>query len=90
MSKVIRDFIGFALPRIVIGPEIKTRATQPIRCKTNTIHVLVACVFPRFRQFGCFYFEFSLAVRDIFFLLIGRCDYFGFGFTTLKTKLNRS
>ena len=54
MSKVIRDFIGFALPRIVIGPEIKTRATQPIRCKTNTKHVLVACVFPRFRHVWLF------------------------------------
>ena len=33
---------------------------QPIRCQTRTNHDLVAHVFPRFGQFGCFYFEFSL------------------------------
>ena len=33
---------------------------QPIRCKTRTNHDLVAHVFPRFGQFGSFYFEFSL------------------------------
>ena len=62
----------------------KTRATFDQSNKTNTNRDLVACVFPRFRQFDCFYYEFSLALRDIFFLLIGRSDYFGFGFTTLK------
>ena len=39
---------------------------QPIRCKTNTSHDFVARVFPRFRRFGCFYFEFSLALSVIF------------------------
>ena len=37
-----------------------------IRYKTKTNHELVARVFPRFRQFGCFYLEFSLALGDIF------------------------
>ena len=32
---------------------------------------MVARVFPRFRQFGCCYFEFPLTH------LIGRCDNFG-------------
>ena len=84
MSKAIRDFIGFPLPRIGIGPEIKTRATQPIRCKTNTNTFWSPAFSRALGMFGCFYYEFSLAVRDMFFLLIGRCDYFGFGFTTLK------
>ena len=50
---------------------------QPIRCKIDTNHNLVARVFPRFRQFS-FYFEFSLAPKSISFPLIGCCDYFCF------------
>ena len=66
----------------------KTRATlfQPIRCKTKINHNLVARVFPRFRQFGCVHFDFSLALQSIFFLLIGCRDYFDFSFTTLSQK----
>ena len=62
---------------------------QPIRCKTKTnhdySHELVARVFPRFSQFGCFYFKFSLAFS---FLLSGRCDYFGLSFTTLTRDIH--
>ena len=36
-------------------------------------------VFPRFRQFNCFYFEFSLALK-VFSVLLIDCLYFGFGF----------
>ena len=66
----------------------KTWATlfQPIRCKTKINHDLVARVFPRFRQFGCVHFDFSLALQSIFFLLIGCWDYFDFSFTTLCQK----
>ena len=39
---------------------------------------MVARVFPRFRQFDCYLFEFSSALKDIYFLLIGSCDNFGF------------
>ena len=39
---------------------------QKSESKPKTNHDLVARVFPRFRQFGCFYLEFSLALRDIF------------------------
>ena len=35
-------------------------------CKTNTNHSLVARVFPHFRRFACFYFEFSLVLQSIF------------------------
>ena len=51
--------------------------SQPIRCETKTNHNLVARVFPRFGQFGCFYSEFSLALNVFSFLLIRFCDYFG-------------
>lgn len=64
--------------------------SQPIRCKTKTNQELVARVFSRVRKFRCFSFEFSLAFKSISFLLIGRFDYFGFGFGTLIRKaLNR-
>ena len=43
-----------------------TQLSQPIRCKSKTNHDLVARVFPRFRQFGYFYFEFSLALKVVF------------------------
>ena len=61
--------------------------SQPIRCKTKIKHDdLVTRVFPRFKQFGCFHFEFSMAPCDISFLLIGCCDNSGFGFTPFNRK----
>ena len=51
----------------MIGPERKLAPLfQPIRCKTIAYHDLVARVFPRFKQFGCFEFDFSLGVIGIF------------------------
>ena len=44
---------------------------QPIRFKTETSRDLVARVFPHFKQFAYFYFEFSLVTRDIFRAVIG-------------------
>ena len=41
------------------------RPSQPIRYKIKTNHDLIPRVFPRFRQFGCHYFEFSLAITGI-------------------------
>ena len=62
---------------------------QPIGCKTKTnhdySHELVVRVFPRFSQFGCFYFKFSLVFS---FLLSGRCDYFGLSFTALTRNIH--
>ena len=40
--------------------------SPPIRFKTKTNCDLVARVFPRFRQFACFCFEFPLVLRDNF------------------------
>ena len=58
---------------------------QPIRFKNEINRDLVTRVFPRFRQFACFYLEFSLAPRDIFLPMIGYCDCF----VLLFYKLNR-
>ena len=77
VSKVIRDYIGFALLRSVIGP-----SSQQIRCKTKTNHDLVARFFPHFKQFGCFHFEFSIAPKGILWFN------FGFGFTTINRKVS--
>ena len=51
--------------------------SRPIRCKTKTKHNLVTRVFPRFRQFGCFYFEFSWLPYVFFLALISPFDYCG-------------
>ena len=73
MSKVIRDCIGFALLRSVIGLENSRHLLnqsdaklKPIAFTLNSHWLLV--IFP--------------------FVLIGRCDDFGFGFrfTTLNRK----
>ena len=77
VSKVIRESFGFSLFRYVIGPEKLFHFFYQSDSGTKTNHDLVARVFPRFRQFHCFYFEFSLALR-VFFFLIDR--YFGFGY----------
>ena len=40
-------------------------SSEPIRCKNkNNCDALVIRVFPRFKQFGCFHFEFSLAIDN--------------------------
>ena len=59
---------------------------QPIRFKTKTNRDMVTRVFPRFRQFASFHFEFSLALKVFSCLLIGGCRYSGFGFTTLNSN----
>ena len=69
-------FHWFALLCSVIGPEKLASISQPIRYKTKTNHDLVARVFPRFRQFACFCFEFSSALQGYVFSfhLIGLCN----------------
>ena len=42
---------------------------QSISFKTKNKRDLVIGVFPRFTQFACFYFEFSLVLGDIFLAL---------------------
>ena len=67
VSQVIQDRTDFYLLCSVIGSERKLAPLfQPIRGKNKTYHDLVARVFPRFKQFGCFEFDFSLGVIGIF------------------------
>ena len=65
--------------------------SQPIRWKSKTNRDLVVCVFPRCRQLVVFTLSSHWLLKALSFLLIGRCDHFGFGFTTLNRKaLNNS
>ena len=63
---MIRDFVGFALLRSVIGRGNSHHSLNQSDSKLKTNHNLVACVFPRFRPLGCFNFEFSLVLKGIF------------------------
>ena len=51
--------------------------SQSIRVKVKTNRNLMTSIFPRFKQFTSFYFEFSLAFRVS---LIGCCDYLKYDF----------
>ena len=59
---------------------------QPIRCKINANSDLVTRVFPRFRPVICIYFDFSLALPDLYFCSDWPCNYFNFDFTTINQK----
>ena len=48
--------------------------SQPINFKTKSNRDSVTRVFPRFMQFASFYFDFSLAPRDIFQVLLDCCE----------------
>ena len=80
MSKVTE--IALVLPSICDWSRNLAPLYQPIICKIETNHDLVARVFPRFREFGCFHFEFSLALQGILIF----SDYFGCGFTPHSRK----
>lgn len=56
-------------------------SSQPIKCKAKNNFDFVIRVFPLHKKFVCFQFVFSLANDNV--NLIGRCDYFCFGFSTL-------
>ena len=62
MWKVIRDRIGFALLRSVIGPENSRHSLRQWDAKFEPISTW-SPAFSRFLcSFGCFYFEFSLVL----------------------------
>ena len=76
VSKVIRNCFGFALLYSVIGPQNSNHSLNQSGAKLKPVRLApVTRVFPRFRQFGWFHFEFSLALNSIYFLLIGCSDY---------------
>ena len=70
----------------MIGLENSSHSLNQSDAKRNTDHDLVACVYPRSRNCGWFYFEFSSALK-VNFLSFGYCGYFGFGFKTLEKAL---
>ena len=78
VSKVIRDCIGFALLRFntVIGLE---NSRHPLNQSDAKVKPIATWSLAFSRAWGRFPLKFS-------FVLIGRCDYFGFGFTTLNRK----
>ena len=68
VSKIIRDNLGLHGSFFTSLSDCSRKfapLSKPIRCKTQTNHDLVNRVFPRFRQFNCLYFEFSLALKGI-------------------------
>ena len=87
MLKVTRVYFGFALPRSVIGSENSRYFFNQSDAKIKTNRDLVARVFPRFRQFVRFYLSFHWLRKEFSFPLIGRCDSFGYGFSTLNRKV---
>ena len=78
VTNVIWNFFGFASFCFWL---VQEKSRQPIRCTTKTNHVLVACVFPRV--------VFTLNTHRFFkvfsLFLIGCCNWFGFGFTTIHS-----
>ena len=71
--------IGFALLRSVIGPEKSRHFLNQSDAKLKINNDLIACVFPRFRKFGCFIVSSHWPWKVFFLLLIGRSDYCAFG-----------
>ena len=82
MSKVIQEFFAFTLPSFVIGSKKLAPPSRPIGRETKNSY-LVTHVFPRFKQFSCFALSPHWLFMILTFVLIGRWDKCGFGFSTL-------
>ena len=86
VSKVIRDCIGFALLRSVIGQE---NSRHPLNQSDAKLKAMVTWSLAFSRALGRFR-VFTLSpywlLVMLTFVLIGHCGYFGFGFTTLNRK----
>ena len=86
MSKVIRDCIGFALLRSVIGLENLRHPLNQSDAKVKPITTW-SLAFSRARgRLPVFTLSSHWLPLKFYFVLIGRYDYFGFGFTTLNRK----
>ena len=86
MSKVIRDCIGFALLRSVIGLE---NSRHPLNQSNTKLKPFATWSLAFSRASGRLH-VFTLSSHWLLviftFVLIGRCDYFRFGFKTLNRK----
>lgn len=75
-----------ALLGSVIGPKKLAPSSQPTKFKSKENRDAMTRVFTRTNQLAYFYFDFSLALCTSSFVLIGHCDYFDFGFTSLSRQ----
>lgn len=81
--KTKRNYLGFALLRTVIGPEIRTIfLTNQIQQQTN--RDLITCSFPHPGKVACFMVSSHWLLATSSSVLIGYCDYLSFGLTTLN------
>ena len=87
VSKVIRDCIGFALLRSVIGLENSRHPLNQSDAKLKPIATWSLAFSRAWDRLGVFTLIYHWFVVIFVFVLIGRCDYFGFGFSTLNWKL---
>ena len=56
------ECVGFGSFYPLTGAGKLAPSSRPIGCKTETRHDFANAVFPRFRQFICVYFDFSLVL----------------------------
>ena len=87
VSKVIRDCIGFALLRSVIGLENSRHPLNQSDAKLKPIATWSLAFSRAWDRLRVFTLSSHWFVVIFIFVLIGRCDYFGFGFSTLNWKL---
>ena len=85
MSKVIRDCIGFALLRSVIGLE-NSRHLDQSDARLKPIASRSLAFSRAWGRLHVFTLSSHWLLVIFSFVPIGRCDYFGFGFTTLNRK----
>ena len=86
MSKVIRDCIGFVLLRSVIGLENSRHFLNQSDAKLKPIATWSLAFSRAYRRLLIFALSSDWLLGIFPFVLIGRSDYFGFGFTTLNRK----
>ena len=85
-SKVIRDCIGFDLLRSVIGLENSRHPLNQSDAKLKPIATWSPAFSRAWGRLPVFTLSSHRLLLIFIFVLIGRYDYFGFGFTTLNRK----
>ena len=86
MSNVIRDCIGFASLRSVIGLEISLYPLNQSDAKLKPILTWSLAFSRALRRLRGLTLSFDWLIVKLSRVLIGRNDYFGFGFMTLNRK----
>ena len=86
VSKVIRDCVGFVSLRCVIGLENSRHPLNQSDAKLKLISTWSLAFSRAWGRLHVFTLSSYWLLVKFTFALIGRCDYFGFGFTTLNRK----